>query len=199
MDEEIHLELSEYGKVIKSLTEEQRIPILDRETNLLAKIVALENTRNALIFENNKLIFCKDTLTKPIIEFKDEAQAYECLEYWKRILFLDDWIIKLSLIPLSEMSVQGRIGENEYQATTKFSHIRIGALTESSKTAMCKTHQELTLVHELLHLKFTLTDYAPETLEGSFIGSYEHSLIEQMAKSLIMVKYGLDFPWFKNF
>lgn len=138
-------------------------------------------------------------MAEPIMEFTDIAQAYKCLKEWQTKLFLDDWIIKLQIIPFDEMQTFGHIGENEYQTTNKCACISIGVLTENAKTAMSKVPQELTLVHELLHCKFIMTDGMKDTIDGLFISSYEHTLIEQMAKSLIMAKYNLTFEWFKNF
>jgi hypothetical protein len=37
-----------------------------------------------------------------------------------------------------------------------------------------------------------------ETYEGQFLDIAEHALVEQMARSLIMVKYGLEPDWFNN-
>lgn len=138
-------------------------------------------------------------MIEPIIEFKDESQAYECLKEWQTRLFLDDWIIKIHLVPLNEISLSGCVAENKYESALKCSYINIGLFTNDNKNDMIKPCHECILVHELLHLKLLLTDGASDTIDGQFIGSYEHALIEQMAKSLIMAKYNLTFDWFRNF
>ena len=133
------------------------------------------------------------------MEFENIEQAYECLKEWQTRLFLNDWIIKLNIIQLSEMSVIELAGENDYQEINRCAVISIGSLTENSKNRIGKANQELTLVHELLHCKFVLTDGAKDTVDARFMVNYEHVLVEQIAKSLIMAKYNLPFEWFKNF
>ena len=133
----------------------------------------------------------------PILEFRDETQTHACLKEWQKRLFLDDWIIKVEVKPLEEMSDKDHIGENDYQFVLKSSIISIGRFGD--REGINKMPHELTLVHELLHLKFVFADGVKDTTEGAFFGAHEHMLIEQMAKSLIMAKYDLPFSWFENF
>lgn len=133
-------------------------------------------------------------MNEPIQKFRDEAHAWGCLVEWQNRLFLNDWLIKIKLKPLCELSDAGHVGENDYRIVTKTSLISIGK--PGTGTELWKNPQELTLVHELLHLKFAFSDGAKETAEGVFFGLQEHVLIEQMAKSLIMAKYDLPFSWF---
>jgi len=77
--------------------------------------------------------------------------------------------------------------------------ISIAILSENMKTSICHCVHELTLVHELLHCKFTLTDGMKDTAEGQFASDYEHMLVDQTAKSLLMTKYEINIDWFKNF
>jgi len=60
-----------------------------------------------------------------------------------------------------------------------------------------KKCDELTLVHELLHLKLGYM-CAPNGLEGALYELHEHSLIYEFSKSLIMAKYGIGLNWFIN-
>lgn len=133
-------------------------------------------------------------MAEPIMEFKTDEELQAYLKEWQTRLFLDDWIIKAEIVPLSELP-SGTVAENAYEYTLKSSDIRLGKLNNDGN----KEYHELSLVHELLHLKFIFTDGGENTLECSFMARYEHMMIEQMAKSLIMAKYNIDFDWFKNF
>jgi len=140
-------------------------------------------------------------MSKPIIEFKTQEELDASLAEWQERLFLSDWIIKATLSDPGTLAINGErvYGINEYQAAIKVASVRIERLTDDTKDRIAIGCQELTLVHELLHCKFLFTDNTPSTTEGGFMGLAEHQLIEQMAKSLIMAKYGIKFDWFKNF
>lgn len=135
---------------------------------------------------------------QPIMEFKNIKQAVKYLKWWQKKLFLTDWIIKVKLVPVDEMP------DTELQGNTTFTYsqhsavVRITELTKDHKSRIVKACQEQTLVHELLHLKYNILD-SNKTYEGEYLDCQEHALLEQMAKTLIMVKYGLNYKWFKNF
>ena len=61
-----------------------------------------------------------------------------------------------------------------------------------------KYFAEKTLVHELLHLKYNWFVPQKESVESVYYDTLEHSLLEQMAKSLIMAKYNIPLSWFKS-
>jgi hypothetical protein len=55
---------------------------------------------------------------------------------------------------------------------------------------------EATLVHELLHCKYGLMKHEFDKYANRYMDVCEHALLEQMAKTLIMVKYELPFEFF---
>lgn len=136
---------------------------------------------------------------EPIIEFKDEAQAYECLKEWQTRLFLDDWIIKIQLEE-SPVICDGKecsgMHNSEYSIKTSVISIYQKAFEENRITKHTAEH---TIIHELLHLKYPMYNFETESPQDIESREMTHALIEQMAKSLIMVKYNLTFDWFKNF
>lgn len=136
----------------------------------------------------------------PILEFKDEAHAYECLKEWQTRLFLDDWIIKIHFTDELRDGETGDelSGQNSFDMTNKCCVISLARLDEDKKSRIQKVAQEHVLVHELLHCKQGWLS-PPTSMEGKYYDVIEHGLLEQMAKSLIMAKYGLPFEWFKNF
>lgn len=137
-------------------------------------------------------------MNEPIIEFKDESQAYEYLEYYKKLLFLDDWMIKLNIVDQSEMALKDCAAENHLQIDGRCCVINIAKLTDDTKSRIVKVVHEKALVHELLHCKYNWI-HSDGEYEAKYVDVSEHMLLEQMAKSLIMAKYGIDFSWFKNF
>lgn len=132
--------------------------------------------------------------SKPIEEFKSQEQLDECLKWWQEKLFLTDWIIVAHICEPTDFSVEGRCGENCMLFENKACKIRI-LDKEHYGDRIIKYCAELILIHEILHCKYNFL--VPNgNYEGKYLDVMEHALLEQMAKSLIMVKYGLDFSYF---
>ncbi len=135
-------------------------------------------------------------MNEPICEFKSNNELQKCLEEWKKRLFLDDWIIKV--VRVSRVDMPNNLGLNEFQVENKCAVIRLIEADEDVKSRIAKYCEEKTLVHELLHCKYNYIANS-DSYEGKFLDVSEHALLEQMAKSLIMAKYGVTFEWFRNF
>ena len=136
----------------------------------------------------------------PIMEFENDEQLQLCLEEWKKVLFLQDWILKGKLVDeLFDDNDNELVGCNSFQITNKCGLIQLVRANEDNKSRIVKYCAEETLVHELLHCKYNWTSKCSDSIEYAYFDNLEHSLIEQMAKSLIMVKYNLPFEWFQNF
>lgn len=130
--------------------------------------------------------------TTPIETFKSKEQFQETCKYWKDKLFLNDWFIKFSLVEASikddSEQFEGKelLGECSFNFINKTAQIQI-----DNKHCIA----ELTLVHELLHLipAFISEDsLIPENIQEDFNVYREaivHQSMEQMAKSLILVRY----------
>lgn len=139
-------------------------------------------------------------IKNPIMEFESEDQLQACIEEWKKVLFLQDWIIKGKLVEeLFDDNDNELAGSNSFQVTNKCGLIQIVKANEDNKSRIVKYCAEATLVHELLHCKYNWTSKCSDSIEYAYYDNLEHSLIEQMAKSLIMTKYNLTFEWFCNF
>jgi len=133
----------------------------------------------------------------PIMEFKNDEELMTCLREWKKILFLEDWTIKGVLVDAID-SEEGLSGRNNFVMVIKCSMIRLLKPTEDVRDRIAKYCAEQILVHELLHCKYNWVE-SKESLEAVYYDTLEHSLLDQMSKSLIMAKYGLTFDWFENF
>lgn len=128
---------------------------------------------------------------QPIMKFNKEL-LQKLLSYWKRKLFLDDWIIHARLVPPEE--INGYAGKNIFTFVDKSSSILIADIPlKDREEFVSKVCDECTLVHELLHCKYNFLED-----EGTYEDVLEHQKLEQMAKTLIMVKYNLPYSWFDN-
>lgn len=142
----------------------------------------------------------EDKSLTPIMEFETDEQLQACIEEWKKVLFLQDWVIKGSLVDeLYDSEGNELAGNNSFQVANKCSLIQIVRANDDIKSRIVKYCAEATLVHELLHCKYNWTSKCSDSIEYVYYDTQEHSLIEQMAKSLIMAKYNLPFEWFNNF
>lgn len=134
----------------------------------------------------------------PIMEFTSIEQAYKCLQYWQEKLFLQDWTIKLLLVSPEEMNLKEVCGENIYVVESKCCVIKI-LKPEYYGDRITKYCAEQILIHELLHCKYNWCERNYDSIEVVYYDTLEHALLEQMAKSLLMAKYNLEFDWFRNF
>ncbi len=136
----------------------------------------------------------------PIIEFNSQGELDECLKYWQRILFLDDWVICAKIVDECK-DINGRncIATNEHNHDAKHAYIEIEKHSDKHNKHYIKLSQEHSLIHELLHCNYCYFHYNGEDIDAMTLNLHNHSLLEQMAKSLFMTKYGLNFDWFKNF
>jgi hypothetical protein len=132
---------------------------------------------------------------EPIVEFKSIEAARAALKEWQHRLYLDDWIISLQLVDGTE--IPGNRGLTDICFTHKSAVIKIAKLNEDIRSRIVRQCQETTLVHELLHCKYD-TNFYDNTHEGRYMEAYEHAHLEQMARSLIMAKYGVGPEWFDN-
>lgn len=131
---------------------------------------------------------------KPIEEFETEEQLQECLKWWQEKLFLTDWIIKVKMVSPDDFYGKDCCGENEFDIVNRSCIIRI-LKKEFYGERVMKYCAEKILAHELLHCRYNwLADNG--SYEGKYLDVMEHSLLEQMAKSLIMAKYNLTLDYF---
>lgn len=139
--------------------------------------------------------------TEPVIVFRDDKELKSCLKEWQRVLYLEDWIIQALLIDHDTLQVitcgEDLKGRNEFDIVNKCAKIYIVREDEGVSSRLVRYCAEHTLVHELLHCKMSWLD-PPDTAEGKYFDNKEHQLLEEMARSLIMVKYNITKEWFSN-
>ena len=138
---------------------------------------------------------CRWVMNEPKMYFEDEKESNEILEEWKSRLFLSDWNIKL--IEEDKLGEE-RAGQAEVQWVSSSGIIRMltQKAIEDVGPVIEKQPQELILIHELLHFKYMSVENVG-SIEGVYYEESQHRLLEQMAKSLYMTKYDLNYEWFK--
>lgn len=131
----------------------------------------------------------------PILKFTSGEQVTKCLKWWQKKLFLTDWIIHWNIAPFSTPPLNELyMGHTDMDYVNKCAVVTLAdqnTLPQDCVMTLCDEH---TLVHELLHLVYPT--YSKDSYEAFALENAEHSRLEQMAKSLIMVKYDLPFKWF---
>lgn len=133
---------------------------------------------------------------EPIYDFKTKEALIECAKEWQHRLFLDHWYIEYGLV--NGEDIPGMAGLNEAVWDNCAGSVSIRKMDQMPSTILNK-HQEITLVHELLHFKYLpFEEVGGSTIEGGFYTTMQHQILEQMAKSLIMAKYDLDPSWFQK-
>lgn len=133
-----------------------------------------------------------------IDEFKSTDQLKTCLKWWQHKLYLDSWAIRANVTDniVSEENDDSIEGYNTLVFESEMSNIQIISKESHDKLGMMDHYcAEKILVHELLHCKYAFMENN-DTYEGVYVGLNEHRLLEQMAKTLIMAKYGLDYDYF---
>lgn len=139
--------------------------------------------------ENKELIEQLDGV-RPVVKFKDNDHLNIYLKYWQEKLQLTDWLITVSLTEGKCYSGNEECaGKNIYQVENRLSAIVISNYWDED--FMVKQYQELTLVHELLHLIVPMETHKKETLENILYERTMHGIIERTAKALIMTKYNM--------
>ena len=82
--------------------------------------------------------------------YETQAQIDEALEYWQKVLRLQDWIVDVSIKRQSKMFTEDSQGSVHIVIDRKEAHIQL--LDPEDYPNTWPQDHELTLVHELLHL-----------------------------------------------
>lgn len=128
--------------------------------------------------------------------FKTEAELYECMRYWKRVLMLHDWTVQCRLVPELYCDGEECWGLSTSDTVGRNALIQIRQINPSDADKITKYCAEYTLIHELLHLVYPI--FEKETYEAHYYGVMEHRKLDKLAQSLLMAKYDLTFDWFEN-
>lgn len=109
-----------------------------------------------------------------------KRESQKLLKYWQNVLRLNDWTIILNYnCSPCDMLLKDVEGETEYTESIKTAYIRIIDKKYYGERIVPFDFEKV-LVHELLHLKFSLLNSENE-LQNRIV----HQIIEDMAKALI--------------
>lgn len=109
---------------------------------------------------------------------------HELLEYWTDVLGLQEWDITLVTdCSPNDMTLSEVAGETEWNDTLRTAVIRIIDQKDWGERVV-PFNPEKTLVHELLHLKFSALDESGDPLRDKLT----HRLVEDFAKALTVVR-----------
>lgn len=109
---------------------------------------------------------------------------YELLGYWTDVLGLQEWNITLiTNCSPNDMTLNEVAGETEWSDTLRTAVIRIIDPKDWGERVV-PFSPEKTLVHELLHLKFSALDESGDPLRDKLT----HRLVEDFAKALTVVR-----------
>ena len=138
-----------------------------------------------------------NNVKEPKCNYYVDSTLQDSLEWWKKVLPLQNWCIKAVLTD-EKLEVDGRVvdGRNTREYLKCESFIEISTVEYAGEyTKHC---EELTLVHELLHCAMPLfcNDDDSATMRDAWVELLEHQRIDMLAKSLIMAKYGVGIEWF---
>lgn len=134
---------------------------------------------------------------EPIMIYENQEQLDASLKEWQTRLFLDDWIITARMVDMHDMTKENSAGECTLSYVNHEASIRILKSEHMPKDAVSRQCDECVLVHELLHCKMNFMENDHPCMEEAFYDAYEHALLEQIAKALIMEKHHISFGWFK--
>lgn len=101
---------------------------------------------------------------------------------WQRLLRLQDWDIELNFVHHHNLS-RGGFGEIDWTLEKKIATINMVYLKEVSKAL--EYNPEKTLVHELLHLRFSIVC---RTKEGSIEDGIHEAAVDQVARALVKLR-----------
>jgi len=136
-------------------------------------------------------------IKEPIKIYENDMQLQSSLKEWQARLFLDGWCITVELVDDIDIGVTGR---NWFVKNEKYAYIQMlksHCECRYGGVFISRNPQEKTLIHELLHCKIGYVQ-REKNFENDISETYEHQLIDELAKSLIMAKYDLPFDWFKE-
>ena len=112
------------------------------------------------------------------------------LEEWQKRLGLQDWAIGLRYnCKQEDLDLDEAAGETHWDYILKTGVIYIVSEEVFGKRIL-EFDFEKTLVHELLHLKFSLFDISKNDYESKVLDLARHGLVDDLARALVMAKRG---------
>lgn len=116
----------------------------------------------------------------------EKGKLKEVSEYWIDVLGLKEWDIVFRIQRKSDMTLPDCSGDVNYQFIHKKAIVSLIDPIDWNND-LFEQDMEETLIHELLHLKFAITD---DTEEGqNSMPLLSHQLLCDIARSLLKARY----------
>lgn len=114
------------------------------------------------------------------------SKEEQLLEEWKKRLFMDVWRIQLEVnVHPRETFIEDAVGCSQWQESTSVALIQI--IDPEKYQGIVPFDFEVTLVHELLHLKLCML--GDKTAGDESLRNRElHRMIEELARALVDAK-----------
>ena len=114
----------------------------------------------------------------------------DLLNEWVERLGLQNWRIKLKINQDEEQMRENTAGNVDFIEEIRCAVIKIISESDYPKDSVLEYDFERILVHELLHIKFTLFDNTRWLDETNMPDRHLHQLIDDMARALVCAKRG---------
>lgn len=115
----------------------------------------------------------------------------DLLKEWVERLGLQDWRIKLKINQTEDQMRENTAGNVDFIEEIRCAVIKIISEDEYPKDSVLEYDFERILVHELLHIKFSLFDNTRWEDEANIPDRHMHQLIDDMARALVCAKRGI--------
>lgn len=127
---------------------------------------------------------------QPIVTFKNYEEFINCAYEWVDVLDLNNWLFEFRLINNKEIG-KTKAGASELGLNCFNSSDLLAVITIANGEGSIA---EFNLVHELLHclLEYSNCDCVDSDEQDDYVNFYQrsiHSRLNQMAKSLLKIKY----------
>ena len=114
----------------------------------------------------------------------------DLLNEWVERLGLQNWRIKLKINQDEEQMRENTAGNVDFIEEIRCAVIKIISESDYPEDSVLEYDFERILVHELLHIKFTLFDNTRWLDETNMPDRHLHQLIDDMARALVCAKRG---------
>lgn len=113
------------------------------------------------------------------------------IEEWQERLGLSDWAIILRYnCEREDLEDENAVGETSWIDSNKSAVIRIVSEKVYGNDRIIDFDFEKTLVHELLHIKFSYLQLENKTYESKVLDETIRQLIDDLARAFVMAKRG---------
>jgi hypothetical protein len=117
--------------------------------------------------------------------YESEDQLQQDLDYWQKVLRLQDWDVEVNVVRARDMTLENSAAAVTWVLPKRMASVTIMDPIDYPPGLMGEQDQEVSLVHELLHLHYAPFD---ETEKGSLPEVMLEQSIEAISRALVLLK-----------